>query len=62
MYQQAIDAYTSAITLDPDYGYAYYNRAATWEMMRKPVEMCQDFMKAASLGVEAARNYTSDCE
>ena len=58
-WENAINAADQAINLDPNYTYAYYNRAIAKEMMRDLEGACSDWMKASELGLDAARIYFS---
>jgi lipoprotein NlpI len=56
-YEGALKDYNKAIEIDSQYGYAYLNRGITYEMLRKPVLSCEDWKKAATLGVTTADGY-----
>ncbi len=53
-YQDAKNDCDKAITLNPNYGYAYLNRGIAEEMLRMASDACNDWRKAVSLGVTAA--------
>ena len=63
-YKEAVTACDKAIGIDDDYGYAYYNRGLANEMLREETKACQDWQKAAELGIESANTYynNSDCK
>jgi hypothetical protein len=47
--------------LDANYGYAYLNRGNAKEMARDEKGSCEDWKKAAQLGVDAANSLIGDC-
>ena len=47
----------TAIGLNPDYAEAYLNRGIVKEVMKDFKGACEDFTKAASLGIVAAKQY-----
>ena len=61
-YQGSIDDCTKAIQIDANYGYAYLNRGIAKEMLKDFSGSCSDWKKAIELGVETAKNYSSDCK
>ena len=54
-YQAAIDAFSTAIDLDPNYGSAYYNRGVVYYKLSKYLEAGNDFIAAAKLGHKKAQ-------
>lgn len=56
----AIDNYTKAIELKPDYIDAYINRGITKQEMGNQTGACQDWAKASSLGDEDAKEWVND--
>jgi tetratricopeptide (TPR) repeat protein len=54
-YQAAIDAFSNAIDLDPNYGTAYYNRGVVYYKLSKYLEAGNDFIAAAKLGHKKAQ-------
>lgn len=62
-YQNVISFSTQAIEKDKNLGAAYYNRAIANEMLRNELEACQDWDKAADLGIRIAEGYftTNSC-
>lgn len=63
-YEKAIEYSSKSLSKDEDYAYAYYNRAVAYEMLRKDIQACQDWQKAADLGIKAAESYSNkmNCE
>ena len=61
-YESALDDYNKAISLDSEYGYAFLNRGITKEMMRDAAGACEDWKKAASLGINNAETYSVNCK
>ena len=63
-YENVVVFSTKAIELDENLGAAFYNRAIANEMLRKELEACQDWDKAADLGIRVAEGYytTNSCE
>jgi len=53
---------SKAIQIDPAYGYAYMNRGIARELLRNEKGACDDWRKAAELGIESAKNYNGDCQ
>jgi tetratricopeptide (TPR) repeat protein len=62
-YQSVIASASTAIEKDKNFGAAYYNRAIANEMLRNELEACQDWNKAADLGIRIAEEYytTNSC-
>ena len=59
----AIDDFTHAIELYPEYGESYLNRGVVKEMQRDVKGACRDWQKASDLGVISAENYINNqCE
>ncbi len=56
-YKGAIDAFASALYLDPNYTLAYYNRAITYQKAGEPKLAIIDLKSAARLGHEKARAF-----
>ena len=56
----AIADFTKAIELDSKYGEAWLNRGVVKEMIRDTQGACQDWAKAADLGITAAGNYVKN--
>jgi tetratricopeptide (TPR) repeat protein len=48
-YQKAIEDYDQAITLNPQYARAFYNRGATYRKLGKKEKAIEDFKKAQEL-------------
>jgi tetratricopeptide (TPR) repeat protein len=53
-YNDAIEAYSEAISLDAQYAEAYYNRGLAYVMSHRPLQGCPDFVVSLDLGYEAA--------
>lgn len=53
-FQKAIDAFSDAIRLDPNFGEAYYNRALTLLFVGENKLACTDLGKAGEQGIEEA--------
>jgi tetratricopeptide (TPR) repeat protein len=49
-YKEASEDYTVAITYNPDYAFAYYNRAIAFQRLKQMTAACQDLQKAETLG------------
>ena len=62
-FKQVITFTTTAIEKDKDLGAAYYNRAIANEMLRNEAQACEDWGKAADLGIRIAEEYytTNSC-
>lgn len=56
LFEFAINDYTEAINLDPDFGQYYYNRGGAYFALDKREEARNDWQKASDLGVEEAGN------
>ena len=52
LYDDAIEAYTKAIALDPNYAIAYYNRGITYYKKGNMGRAISDFQKACDMGNE----------
>ncbi len=59
-YQEAINDFNTLIERIPSDGINYLHRGNTKEMLRDAEGACQDWEKAAELGVEAAKNYLNN--
>jgi len=46
---EALNAYTAAVGLDPNYTYAFYNRAVEYAHVGKKDEMLEDLARAIEL-------------
>jgi Flp pilus assembly protein TadD len=58
MYDDALNSITSAITLKPDDGEAYYYRGQVYEKKGMNIEAVQDIRQACELGYQkACREY-----
>lgn len=53
----AIDDYTNAIKLKPDFAYAYTNRGIIYLNIGYQEDACKDFMKALELGDAEVKSY-----
>jgi tetratricopeptide (TPR) repeat protein len=49
-YKEASEDYTVAITYNPYYAFAYYNRAIAFQRLKQMTAACQDLQKAETLG------------
>ena len=56
-YEACINDCTTGIGLNPEYGEAYLNRGIAKEMMKDFKGSCEDFTKAATLGIDVAKKY-----
>ncbi len=59
-YEEAIQCFNLALQHNPQYGEAYLHRGNTKELMRNPQGACEDWQKAADLGVEKAKEYINN--
>ena len=57
MYQEAINDYTSSLSIYADNGEALYFRGLTFKLLKKTNEACIDFRKSSSLGFAEATPY-----
>lgn len=57
-YEEAVEAYTIGIPKQPDYGYALYRRAISYESLGDKVQAKRDFFRAAEL--EPKEGYEED--
>ncbi len=55
-FEGAIQDYTTAMTLQPDFAEAFYNRALTLIYLKNAKDACLDLGKAGELGVRDAYN------
>ena len=53
-FEKALADLDKAIQLNPSYGYAYYNRGIVHEFLRQQKAACDDWKKAAELGINNA--------
>ena len=56
-YEEAIQCFNLALQYNPQYGEAYLHRGNTKELMKNADGACEDWQKAADLGVEKALEY-----
>lgn len=56
-YQDAVRDYDLAILLDPDYAKAFLNRGISRQLLRDPAGACEDWARAAGLGIGQAEHY-----
>ena len=56
-YQGAIIDFTTAIKIKPNYGYAYRNRGIVKEYSGDLNDACNDWRKAAELGIAQAAEW-----
>jgi tetratricopeptide (TPR) repeat protein len=62
-YKEAINDFNTLIAINPSDGNNYLHRGNTKEMLRDKEGACEDWKKAAELGVEAAKKYvTNECK
>ena len=61
-YQACVDDCSMAISIDPNYAYAYLNRGNAKELLRNDEGACQDWNKAVELGAESARSHIGICQ
>ncbi|MBO4738001.1 MAG: tetratricopeptide repeat protein [Bacteroidales bacterium] len=59
-YEDAIQCFNLALQYNPQYGEAYLHRGNTKELMKNPEGACEDWQKAADLGVEKALEYINN--
>jgi len=55
-FEGAIQDYTTAMTLQPNFAEAFYNRALTLIYLKNTKDACLDLSKAGELGVQDAYN------
>jgi tetratricopeptide (TPR) repeat protein len=60
-FKGAVEDCNKAISLNSNYAEAYLNRGIAKEMLRDG-SACDDFSKAANLGIAAAKQYVNDCK
>jgi Flp pilus assembly protein TadD len=61
-FQGAIEDFNKAISINPNYGYAYMNRGIAKENIRDVSGACKDWNEATLNGVEVAKTYLdADC-
>lgn len=58
-YKKARELADRAISFDPQNGPAYYNRGIARQMLREEEACCEDWKKAAGLGVTGAKSFIS---
>jgi tetratricopeptide (TPR) repeat protein len=56
-YEDAIDAFSRALRVNPDYTVAMYNRAIVYEKMGAYLDACDDWEEAYSLGYVKAKEH-----
>jgi tetratricopeptide (TPR) repeat protein len=61
-FEEAIQQYTKAIELDPQYGQAYEDRAKALEHINKLAEAGADYESAAVFGTNSPNNYLKSAE
>lgn len=62
-YNEAIEAYNSAIELDSFYAQAWLNRSVAYHYKENYAQACSDARKAKELGLEMVQTYLTDyCE
>ena len=62
-YEEAIDDFDKAISLDDNYAKAYLNRGVSKQMTRDEDGACSDWYKAKELGIMMVKKYlANDCE
>ncbi|MDH4092576.1 MAG: tetratricopeptide repeat protein, partial [Cyclobacteriaceae bacterium] len=49
-YKEASEDYSAAIAFNPEYAYAFYNRAIARQKLKQTAEACEDLQKAEALG------------
>lgn len=59
-YKEAIADFDTLIAVNPSDGTSYLHRANTKEMIRDKEGACQDWQKAADLGIDVAKNYVKN--
>ena len=58
--EDAIQDYIVAITFNPNYAAAFYNRAIARQKLKQTTEACQDLEKAESLGLAVSEKAKKD--
>lgn len=56
-YEEALECYTKAIELDPEYEFAYNERGISYYYLGKLKESIEDYSKAIEINAEYARGY-----
>ena len=59
-YQGAISDFSKSLEIDPKYGGAYLNRGITRELAKDLQGACDDWRKAADLGMEIAAEWVRE--
>ncbi len=59
---EAVQFFDMAVELSDDYGIALLNRGFVKELMGDLNGACEDWSKAAELGVEGASDYLTECD
>jgi len=59
-YKGAVSCFSETIKIDPDNAIAYLNRGIAKEMARDPKGSCEDWKKAAALGIQIANEYVKN--
>ncbi|MCW8968253.1 MAG: tetratricopeptide repeat protein, partial [Flavobacteriales bacterium] len=57
-YEGAVADCDKAISLDKNYAAAYLNRGIAYEMLRKEDKACEDWNKAAELGLKNGKAFS----
>ena len=60
-YEDALKMFDNAIKINPQFGMAYYHRAAAQEMLRQFEESCMSLVKAREYGVNVPASFTAGC-
>ena len=61
-YAEAIEAYTRALSIDPDYGEAAFNRGLAYMMSYRPLQGCEDLRYSMDRNYERATEaYNNYC-
>jgi tetratricopeptide (TPR) repeat protein len=60
--QEAIETYTKALEINPDYGFAYYNIGVTKQRLKDKAGACDAFKKALNAGYQEAATFVDECK
>jgi tetratricopeptide (TPR) repeat protein len=60
--QEAIETYTKALEINPDYGLAYYNMGVAKQRLKDKAGTCDAFKKALSAGYQEAAPFAAECK